>query len=113
LQHCPAPYDGFITKGDANPQYDQVSGIAAPVQERDIAGVARVRVPYLGYVRLGFATATRADVAGGPAIEQSRSSPFTTIVSSRNGGVCSLAASSNSGPAATRATGSLGAMAAA
>jgi signal peptidase len=97
LQYCPAPYAGFITKGDANPQYDQVSGIAAPVQERDIAGIARVRVPYLGYVRLGFATATRADAGGATAVgaavetdstsELSRSSQFSTIVSSRSEGV--------------------------
>jgi signal peptidase len=113
LQYCPAPYDGFITKGDANPQYDQVSGIAAPVEARDINGVARVRVPYLGYVRLGFATATQAEVAAPPVTERTRSSPFTPIVSSRNEGVCSLAVSSTSGPAATRSTGSGGAMAAA
>ncbi|MFC5368169.1 S26 family signal peptidase [Salinirubrum litoreum] len=85
LQYCPAPYAGFITKGDANPQYDQVSGIAAPVQERDIAGVARVRVPYLGYVRLGFATATQAEVGDEP--KHARRLQFSTIVSSRNGGV--------------------------
>jgi signal peptidase len=108
LQHCPAPYDGFITKGDANPQYDQVSGIATPVEEDDINGVARVRVPYLGYVRLGFATATRADVAGAP-IEQSRSSPFATVDSSRNGGVCSLAGSPNAVAAPAHAAGSLAA----
>ena len=113
LQYCPAPYDGFITKGDANPQYDQVSGIAAPVEERDIAGVARVRVPYLGYVRLGFATATQAEVAAPPATEQSRSSPFTPIVSSRNEGVCSLAEPSNSGPTASQPGGSAGSLAAA
>ena len=112
LQYCPAPYDGFITKGDANPQYDQVSGIAAPVEERDVNGVARVRVPYLGYVRLGFATATRADAAGAPVMEQSRSSPFTPNVSSRNGGVCSLAVPSTSGPAARHPTDSSGPLAA-
>jgi signal peptidase len=99
LQYCPAPYAGFITKGDANPQYDQVSGISAPVQERDIAGVARVRVPYLGYVRLGFATATQAETGGATGgetsldtdsiVELSRSSTFSTTVSSRNEGVFS------------------------
>ena len=51
---CPAPYDGFITKGDANAEYDQVSGIAPVVRADWIHGVARVRVPYLGYVRLVF-----------------------------------------------------------
>jgi len=51
---CPAPYDGFITKGDANAEYDQVSGIAPVVKSEWVRGVARVRVPYLGYVRLVF-----------------------------------------------------------
>ena len=51
---CPAPYDGFITKGDANAEYDQVSGIAPVVRADWIHGVARLRVPYLGYVRLVF-----------------------------------------------------------
>jgi signal peptidase len=96
LQYCPAPYDGFITKGDANPQYDQVSGIAAPVETDDIAGIARVRVPYLGYVRLGFATATQAESTE----ERATSSQFSTVVSSRNGGVNDPA-----GPSAVRASG--------
>ncbi|MFC7097185.1 S26 family signal peptidase [Halobaculum marinum] len=57
---CPAPYDGFITKGDANSQYDQVSGIAPVVKTEWVRGVARVRVPYLGYVRLVFSEAVLA-----------------------------------------------------
>ncbi|MFC7205098.1 S26 family signal peptidase [Haloferax namakaokahaiae] len=52
LRYCPAPYAGFITKGDANPGYDQVSGISAPVKPEWVQGVARVRIPYLGWVRL-------------------------------------------------------------
>ena len=52
LTHCPAPHDGFITLGDNNGQYDQASGLAAPVKAEWVTGVARVRVPYLGYVRL-------------------------------------------------------------
>ncbi|MCU4926054.1 S26 family signal peptidase [Halobacteria archaeon AArc-dxtr1] len=53
---CPAPYDGFVTKGDANRGYDQVgfgtdSGIVRPEW---VTGKAMVRVPYLGYVRLMF-----------------------------------------------------------
>ncbi|QZP36426.1 S26 family signal peptidase [Halobaculum magnesiiphilum] len=57
ISACPAPYDGFITKGDANAEYDQVSGIAPVVKSEWIHGVARVRVPYLGYVRLVFSEA--------------------------------------------------------
>ncbi|WP_241662539.1 S26 family signal peptidase [Halorubrum depositum] len=52
LRHCPAPHDGFITLGDNNGAYDQANGLAAPVKAEWLTGVARVRVPYLGYVRL-------------------------------------------------------------
>ncbi len=52
LNHCPAPHDGFITLGDNNGAYDQANGLAAPVKADWVTGVARVRVPYLGYVRL-------------------------------------------------------------
>jgi signal peptidase len=62
LRNCPAPHAGFITKGDANGQYDQASGIAEPVKPSWITGIARVRIPYLGWVRLGL-----ADVAQGRA----------------------------------------------
>ena len=55
LQNCPAPHAGFITKGDANGGYDQASGIAEPVKPSWITGVARFRIPYLGWVRLGLA----------------------------------------------------------
>jgi len=53
MRNCPAPNDGFVTKGDANSQYDQVNGISEPVKPEWIVGIARVRVPYLGWVRLG------------------------------------------------------------
>ncbi|QKY16618.1 S26 family signal peptidase [Halorubrum sp. CBA1229] len=52
LRHCPAPHDGFITLGDNNGAYDQANGLAPPVKAEWVTGVARVRVPYLGYVRL-------------------------------------------------------------
>ncbi|SFR32455.1 S26 family signal peptidase [Halogeometricum limi] len=55
LRYCPAPHAGFITKGDANARYDQASNIAEPVRPEWIEGVARLRVPYLGYVRLELA----------------------------------------------------------
>ncbi|XVH32799.1 S26 family signal peptidase [Haloferacaceae archaeon DSL9] len=57
LMNCPAPYDGFITKGDnpaTNGNYDQTSGIAPVVKESWITGVARLRIPYLGWIRLAF-----------------------------------------------------------
>lgn len=52
LEHCPAPHDGFITLGDNNGEYDQANGLAAPVKAEWVTGVARLRVPYLGYIRL-------------------------------------------------------------
>jgi signal peptidase len=53
LRNCPAPSDGFVTKGDNNAEYDQVSGIAVePIPRERITGTAQVSVPYLGYVRL-------------------------------------------------------------
>ena len=55
IPNCPAPHAGFITKGDANGQYDQVSSISSPVKPAWIRGSAEVRVPWLGYVRLEFA----------------------------------------------------------
>lgn len=58
LPNCPAPHAGFITKGDANGQYDQVTDIAdtaGPVRPEWIRGSARLRIPYLGHVRLRLA----------------------------------------------------------
>jgi signal peptidase len=54
LQYCPAPHAGFVTKGDANPAYDQANGISGPVKPAWVQGVARLRIPYLGWVRLCF-----------------------------------------------------------
>lgn len=43
-KYCPAPHDGFITKGDANPYYDQSSGAVPPVRREWITAVARIRI---------------------------------------------------------------------
>ncbi len=63
IPNCPAPHAGFITKGDANPYYDQVSGISGPVTPAWVKGTAEVRVPLLGHVRLGFSELTSGVVA--------------------------------------------------
>lgn len=68
LRHCPAPQDGFITKGDNNPTYDQVNGISGPVTAEWIVGVARVRIPWLGWIRLIVSGAASVVPAGGGAI---------------------------------------------
>lgn len=57
LNTCPAPHAGYITKGDnarSNSQYDQANGIAPVVKPTWITGVARLRLPYLGYIRLAL-----------------------------------------------------------
>ncbi|PSQ56613.1 S26 family signal peptidase [Halobacteriales archaeon SW_8_68_21] len=52
LANCPAPHDGYVTLGDDNGAYDQASGLSPPVRAEWVGGVARLRVPYLGYIRL-------------------------------------------------------------
>jgi signal peptidase len=52
LRNCPAPHAGFVTKGDANPSYDQARGLAPPVRPEWVTGTAEVRVPGIGLIRL-------------------------------------------------------------
>jgi len=52
IRNCPAPHAGFITKGDNNDRYDQVSGISEPVKPEWVKGTAELRIPWLGHVRL-------------------------------------------------------------
>jgi len=52
---CPAPHDGFITKGDANPTYDQIGDQSTVVKSEWIRGKAQLRIPLLGWIRLQFA----------------------------------------------------------
>lgn len=54
LGACPAPHDGFITKGDANNNYDQTGNQFDPVKSGWVIGTAEVRVPGLGWLRLQF-----------------------------------------------------------
>ena len=51
-----APNAGYITKGDNNFLFDQSSGVCpnTPVESDWILGVARFRIPFLGYVRSIF-----------------------------------------------------------
>jgi len=55
VRNCPAPHDGFITKGDDTPYYDQVAGRTTVVKSDWVNGRAEVRIPWLGWVRLQFA----------------------------------------------------------
>lgn len=53
LRSCPAPHDGYVTKGDANDYYDQASTLSAPVVKSEwVRARAAFRVPELGWVRL-------------------------------------------------------------
>ena len=47
----PAPHTGYVTKGDNNKFPDQ-AGILDPVKPEWVIGIARFRIPYLGYVTL-------------------------------------------------------------
>ncbi len=58
LRNCPAPNDGFITKGDnrvTNQRYDQARGLSGPVQAEWVIGTAEIRIPWLGWIRLELA----------------------------------------------------------
>lgn len=57
LDQCPAPHAGYITKGDnseSNAQYDQANGIAPVVKPEWVTGIAHVRIPRVGYIRLAL-----------------------------------------------------------
>lgn len=76
LRNCPAPNDGFITKGDnelTNQRYDQARGLSGPVEEEWVIGTAEIRVPWLGWVRLQLAelAATTGPTTIEPATPQS------------------------------------------
>lgn len=51
-RNCPAPHDGFITKGDANAYYDQSMGLSAPVKADWVHAKAKMKIPYVGWLRL-------------------------------------------------------------
>ena len=70
LLTCPAPYDGYVTYGDANELYDQSAGIAPVVPDEWIAGKALFAVPNLGWVRVGVdaAAARYGGVATGVVV---------------------------------------------
>lgn len=52
-----APYAGYVTKGDnvaTNPEYDQQisNSYLQPVKKEWIVGIARYRIPFIGYIRM-------------------------------------------------------------
>ncbi|WP_248895794.1 S26 family signal peptidase [Haloplanus halobius] len=89
MPNCPAPHAGFVTKGDANGQYDQVNGISrsGPIKPGWIVGVARVRIPYLGWVRLGVSGVvldTTPEIVTERSVETAESVRVSHSVSARN-----------------------------
>lgn len=52
LRHCPAPHAGYITKGDANDNYDQAVGRFTVVRDGWHQGKAQLAVPWVGHLRL-------------------------------------------------------------
>ncbi|MFB6219921.1 MAG: S26 family signal peptidase [Halolamina sp.] len=85
LLNCPAPHSGFITKGDNNPYYDQANGISSPVKPEWVVGTARLRIPYLGWVRLGFSGAA----SGNPLVPSIASPSDSGIVTAGHSRVAS------------------------
>jgi signal peptidase len=47
---CPAPYTGYITKGDANQLVDQARGEIPVIRPTWIRGEAAFHIPYLGLI---------------------------------------------------------------
>ncbi|MFB6101169.1 MAG: S26 family signal peptidase [Haloplanus sp.] len=107
MPNCPAPNAGFVTKGDANGQYDQVNGISDPVKPAWIVGIARVRIPYLGWVRLGVSSVvleTSSEMAVGSGANDPTAVELTE--SERTVSVASEAKPTGSSTAATATAGS-------
>lgn len=53
IEACPAPHDGYITQGDANPRVDQVRddelGVIRP---ENVNAKAKTRIPIIGWFRV-------------------------------------------------------------
>jgi signal peptidase len=87
LNNCPAPHAGFVTKGDANARYDQANGISDPVKPEWITGIARLRVPYLGLIRLSFGTMLQTATVDAPVtLDSSGSVEAPATASARTAG---------------------------
>ncbi|SEW26021.1 S24/S26 family peptidase [Natrinema salifodinae] len=71
IASCPAPHDGFVTKGDANRAYDQLprSGAETTVVKPEwVTGKAMLRVPHLGELRLAFDSIRALSGVGSAAV---------------------------------------------
>jgi len=61
-----APHEGFVTKGDANDEYDQNQGLSSVVKPEWVQGKAQYRVPLIGNLRLLFPSSL-TPAASGPS----------------------------------------------
>jgi signal peptidase len=108
---CPAPYDGFVTKGDANANYDQAGGtaprISGVVREEWVRGRAKARIPLLGHVRLLFGTLGTGTLPGGPAPGATASAAPAGAAGGASGASASANPAAASGPAGAGAGGLL------
>jgi signal peptidase len=71
LVNCPAPNEGFITKGDnpeSNAYYDQARGMTRPVKPSWVEAKAMVRIPALGWIRLEWSKLRAGAAPGGLAL---------------------------------------------
>ena len=83
VRSCPAPHDGFVTKGDANRGYDQHENeITTVVRPEWVTGKASFRIPWLGHVRLAFDTIFGGMLAPSPVIDAVPGSPIDTVSAS-------------------------------
>ena len=76
VRTCPAPHDGFVTKGDNNLRYDQLHNrfdepISTVVKPEWITGKASIRVPWIGHVRLAFDSVGSRTVVAPPSASPS------------------------------------------
>jgi signal peptidase len=55
FDNCPAPHDGYITKGDNNNYYDQAQIGQEPIKPQWVNGVVEAKVPAIGWLRVIFA----------------------------------------------------------
>ncbi|RKD93732.1 S24/S26 family peptidase [Halopiger aswanensis] len=69
VRTCPAPHDGFVTKGDNNDGYDQFgNSVSTVVKPEWVTGKATFRVPWLGHIRLAFDKLFSGTIAPSPTV---------------------------------------------
>ena len=65
-----APHEGFVTKGDANEEYDQAQGLSSVVKPEWVEGKAQYRVPLIGNLRLLFPSSAHVNPDALPSVAE-------------------------------------------